>query len=197
MWKTRTVLSSAAILASLLPACAYAQRGLGDPAGVVRQGLTPELVTLSGKIAAIETQPCQKTTGGGVLGTHLVLSAKGGEKWDVDLGWAPAVAFLVEQLSVGRKVSVTAFRTDKMPEGRYVAKSVSFGGQTVSLRDDTLRPIWAGGRGAGWGGRTGAGYGGGRGPGGGRGWGGGRGPGWGPAYCPRYGWTQSPLQTDR
>jgi len=152
-------------------------------------------VALSGKLTAIETQPCEGGTGSGVIGTHIVLKTDEGAVLNIDLGWAKAVEPTVKQLAIGKTLEVTAFRTDKMPKGRYVAKSLTFDSKTVQLRDENLRPFWAGrgpgwygsendsiypigpgpGRGRGWDGRRGRGWGRGRG----RGWGGGRGHGWG------------------
>ncbi|MBN1912234.1 MAG: hypothetical protein JW818_21115 [Pirellulales bacterium] len=175
---------------------AYAQRGMGDPIGMAQRQVLPKLVSLSGKLAAIQTQPCKGGTGFGVVGTHIVLKTDEGKELMVDLGWAKAVEPIVKQLSVGKKINVIAFRTDKMPKGRYVAKSLSFDEKTEKLRDENLRPFWAGrvlnwngseknsvnpigpgpGRGRGW--RRGRGRG--------RGYGGGRGLGWGRGYGWQY-----------
>ena len=165
---------------ALLTPFAYAQRGMGDSTGVARQGIVPELVTVSCELLSIETHPCKKTTGHGVIGTHLKVKTEEGKALNIDLGWATGVEPVVKQLSVGQNLEVTAFRTEKMPVGQYVAKSLNFDGKTVQLRDESLRPIWAGGRAA-WGGSPGRG-----GYGRGRGWG--RGAGWNAGYCPRYGW---------
>jgi hypothetical protein len=166
------------LLAGALTPLAYGQKGMGDPTGVARQIPKPELVTFSGEIVAVETKPCEKTTGHGLVGTHILLKTEKGENLNVHLGWADAVAETAKQLAAGKKVEVTAFRTDKMPEGHHVAQTLKFDGKTVQLRDENLRPVWAGsgpqgsqqprgrgrghGRGLGWGWGGGAGYGGGR-----------------------------------
>ena len=177
MRSTLTSLVVVALLASTLTPLAYGQKGMGDPTGVARQIPKPEVKTLSGTVVAVETQPCEKTTGHGLIGTHILLKTEKGENLNVHLGWADAVVETAKQLAVGKKVEVTAFRTDKMSEGHYVAQTLTFDGKTVQLRDENLRPVWAGGprgpqqqlgrgraygRGFGRGWRAGAGYGNGR-----------------------------------
>ena len=163
-----------------------AQRGVGEPSGVARQAVKPEVVTFSGKLVEIKTGPCEKTTGRSPLGTHLILETADGKKLNIHLGPATAVADLVAKLSVGQSLTVKAFRTEKLPDGQFVAQTVTFGDNTIELRDQGLRPVWAqgnadagsagtavvpgrGGRGLGWGGGSGRGA----------GWGRGRGAGWG------------------
>jgi hypothetical protein len=92
------------------------------------------------------------------------------------LGPAAAVADLVAKLSVGQDLTVKAFRTEKLADGQYVAQTVTFGDNTVELRDQGLRPVWAqGSADAGIAGTAVVpGRGGHR-----RGWGRGRGAGWG------------------
>lgn len=214
MTRMRTGLLTVVVLWWALPTpLVYAQRGMGDSTGVARQEILPELVSLSGRLASVETHPCQKTTGRGVVGTHLKLETDEGEQVNVDLGWAAAVEPIVRQLSVGQEVKVVAFRTDKMPEKQYVAKSLTFGGKTMQLRDENLRPIWAGGRPAWYASKRRSGYEAGRGRGPGRGWahqrrwayergwgrgrrgGPGRGAGWG-WRCPRgrtRSWARPPI----
>ncbi len=130
----------------LLPfSAAYAQKGVGDPTGVVRQGLNPPLTTLSGKVVSIDTHPCENTTGYAPAGTHLIVEADDGTKYNVHIGPADAVASIVEPLTPGTPIEITAFRTSKLPENQYVATTlVPEDGKTVQLRDADLRPFWAG-----------------------------------------------------
>ena len=197
----RTGLASIAVVALLWGVAAppaYAQRGTGDPNGVARQAVQPKVVTLKGKVVRVETGPCENTTGQSNTGTHFVLKTANGEKLNVHLGPAAAVKDTADQLPAGLKVKVEAFRTEKMSENHYVARSLMFDGTTIELRDESLRPRWAGrnadargpqgrqwgagqGRGPRWGRGRGYGWGSGqgRGPGYGRGPGWGRGPGYG------------------
>ena len=139
-----TLLAAIALLSSTLAPLAYAQKGMGEPTGVARRAVKPELTSFAGNIVAVVTEPCEKTTGRGVVGTHVLLRTKKGRQRNVHLGWSVAVEDIASRLTVGKKVGVTAFRTEKMPEGHYVAQSLEFDGNTVQLRDENLRPFWAG-----------------------------------------------------
>ena len=176
MRKLATLVVIAAFLVGWTSATAYAQKGVGDRTGVARQSVRPEIVTLSGKLVEIDTGPCEMTTGPSTIGTHVILKTKGG-KLNVHLGPAAAVADTVKQLPVGQQVTVAAFRTEKMKANHYVARSLTFGKTTVELRDQTLRPVWAAGRGGGRGMGAGQGQGGQRGMGAGQGQGRGAGSG--------------------
>ncbi len=200
-WTSRivTLLGAVAALWSFGATQALAQKGMGEPVGVARQAVRPELVSLSGKVTAVESGPCKLTTGRAGIGTHVILATEDGGALNVHLGPQAAVATLAERLKPGSAVHLSAFRTDKMPEDHYVAKSLTLGEETIPLRDASLRPAWAAARGAGRVGLPGnaaAGFGTGRGtgraPGGGQGLGPrGLGPGQGnwPANwnCPRWG----------
>lgn len=153
---------------------AYAQRGVGDQVGVAQQGLHTSIVKIEGKLVSIETGPCEKTTGLAGVGTHLMLEDANGKAINLHLGDAGAVARYVRDLEIGDKVVADAFRTDKMAADHYVAVKVTVGDESFALRDESLRPSWAGQRRGGncpWGG---PGYG--RGYGGGYGYGAGYGP---------------------
>ncbi len=130
----------------LLPcSAAYAQKGIGDQIGVVRQGLTPPRTTLSGKVVSIDTHPCENTTGYALVGTHLIVEADDGKTYNIHIGPTDAVASIVEALTPGTPVEITAFRTSRLPENQYVATTlVPEDGETIQLRDANLRPFWAG-----------------------------------------------------
>ena len=121
---------------------AHAQRGVGDPAGVVRQSLEPEIVLLSGKIIEVQTGPCDATTGRSLTGAHVILESSDKEQYNVHLGPAEALARVVARLSVGQEIAVRAFRTEQMKENHYVAQTLTVGKTTVELRDASLRPAW-------------------------------------------------------
>ena len=147
--KTSITLSTLLVLAcGAFPLNAYAQKGMGEPTGVARQAVRPEIVTVSGKLVEIKTGPCEKTTGRSPIGSHILLESANGEKLNIHLGPAAAVADTVAKLSPGQEVTVKAFCTDKMPDRQYIAQSLTFGKTTVELRDSELRPVWAGGRNA-------------------------------------------------
>ena len=177
-----------------------AQRGMGEQSGVARQAVKPEVASFSGKVLEVKTEPCKMTTGRAYLGTHFTLETPEGGSLNIHLGPAVAVDFATKELSVGTQVTVKAFRTAKMPANHYTAQSLVLDGTEIQLRDESLRPVWAGGDGVGPGrpepqwprgvgrgqgrgyglgygysGGQGRGYGWGRGPGAGRGAGFGRG----------------------
>ena len=186
-----TFLVAGALLWGVVAPCAYAQRGMGEPAGVARQAVKPEVVTLSGKVLTVKTEPCKMTTGRAYIGTHFLLETPEGKELNIHLGPAAAVDYVTDQLSIGEKVTVDAFRTAKMPQNHYVAQSLAFDNTSIRLRDVSLRPLWARGNAVSprrgepqWGRDRGPGRGWGRGPGYGRGWG--RGYGWGRGSG--YGW---------
>ena len=144
MRHSRTVAIAAITLLAVAVPMAHAQKGVGDPTGVARQSVKPEIISLSGKIIEVKTGPCESTTGPSVSGTHLLLETVQKERLNVHLGPAEAVADTVASLSVGQKIAVKAFRTEKMKEKHYVAQTLTFE-TTVELRDAGLRPVWAGG----------------------------------------------------
>jgi predicted Fe-Mo cluster-binding NifX family protein len=94
----------------------------------------------------VKTEPCRATTGRSPLGTHLLLKTPDGETVNAHLGPAAAVEFLTKDLSRGMEVKLEAFRTTKTQMGQYIVRSLTFGDRTVELRDENLRPAWAGGR---------------------------------------------------
>ena len=191
------ILTGTAVWLGLFPPTAHAQRGAGEPAGIARQAVKPDVVSLTGKLVEIRTAPCEVTTGRSPYGTHLVMEVPDKGQLNVHLGPASAVADTVAKLPVGQGITVRAFRTDALKPDQYVAQALSFGSTSIELRDANLRPIWASG---GSGVRTdteisapagagrGPGYG--RGPGGGFGYGRGRGPGCGAGCCGGcWGWS--------
>ena len=143
-----TLLMAGGLLWGVLAPCTHAQRGMGEPTGVARQAVKPEATSLSGEVLAVETGPCKKTTGPADVGSHFLLKTHNGKELNIHLGPAAVVDYIVEQLSVGKKVTVDVFRTAKMPTNHYVAQSLTFDGTTIRLRDEDLRPFWAGGSGA-------------------------------------------------
>lgn len=191
-----------AVLAwGILAPQAHAQRGMGEQSGVARQAVKPEVVSFSGKVLEVKIEPCKMTTGRAYLGTHFILQTPEGGALNIHLGPPVAVDFATKELSVDAKVTVKAFRTTKMPENHYTAQSLVLDNTTIQLRDESLRPVWAGGgkvvparpgpqwpRGVGRGqGRGyGSGYDRGRSQGRGYGWSQGRGYGWGQGRG--YGW---------
>ncbi len=67
-----------------------------------------------------------------------MLETPDAEELNIHLGPGAAVDFIVNQLSIGKKVTVDAFRTARMTENHYVAQVVTFVGKSIRLRDATL-----------------------------------------------------------
>jgi len=124
-------------------ATAPGQRGMGDSMGVAQQRLKPRLVRMSGKLQEIRTHPCENTTGKAEIGTHLILKDKHGRELNIHLGPAPAVSETVKPLTVGTKLDLVGFRTDKMPPNQYVAKTLILDNHVIQLRGPDLRPYWS------------------------------------------------------
>jgi len=125
----------------------HAQRGTGDDEGVARQAALPEIVVLKGIIQEVESGPCENTTGRATIGTHVLIETSGGETLNVHLGPKEEVAQIAGPLEPDKPITIRAFRTERMAEHHYVAQVLKSGKQTVRLRDESLRPFWAGGRG--------------------------------------------------
>lgn len=133
-----------------------AQRGVGDATGVVRQAVQPETVELSGQVIEVKTEPCEQTTGPSLVGAHFFLKNSEGQTLNIHLGPASQVEFAIRELVPDRTVKVHGFRTEKMKEGHYVAQQITWDDHVLTLRDETLRPVWAAGA-AGGGPRAGSG----------------------------------------
>ena len=138
---------SLVIVCGMVVGTAWAQRGVGEPTGVAQQSEKPEVVSLSGKVLEVVTGPCENTTGPSSLGTHVLIKTENDQTLNIHLGPAARVEFLVKDLSAGTAVTIEGFRTEKMEENHYVAQTIVYGDRTVRLRDENLRPVWAGGRG--------------------------------------------------
>jgi len=143
-WKKAVIMVMAIVLLWGLVQPSWAQRGMGDASGVVQQGLRPEIVTLKGKVLRVITGPCAQSTGRFGIGTHFILQPEHGPEQNVHLGPAHLVQAAVRLLAQGEAVSVQAFRTEKMPPGHYNAITLTLDKQTICLRDQTLKPVWAG-----------------------------------------------------
>lgn len=132
------------LIAGIVTSPADAQKGIGDSTGVAQQMIKPEVLTFSGTITAVLTEPCKMTTGPSVEGTHLLLEMADGTQRNLHLGPTVSVERLTDPLVVGKEVTVQAFRTDKLPQDNYVAQIVTVDDQVIRFRDENLRPVWAG-----------------------------------------------------
>ena len=136
-----TISMTAALM--LLTTVALAQRGTGEDEGLARRGIQPEMKEISGRLTAIETGPCQRTTGREYIGTHLLVEAEDGRELNIHIGAASAVQSFVDQLRVGQQIDATVFRTDRLPPDHYVAQTLRAGEQVLEVRREDLSPFWA------------------------------------------------------
>lgn len=138
----KTLINSTFFSVAILIAFAgYAQKGSGEASGLSRQGVNPELVKLEGMIQAIEQGPCKYTTGKSTSGTHLILVTKD-RTLNIHLGPTSEVLDFVAN-SENAELSVTAFRTNRLPKDHYIAKEFVLNESNIVLRDDKLKPLWA------------------------------------------------------
>lgn len=144
----KKVVAMVALAVLMTPGTAsWGQRGVGDDQGVVRQAVEVQKTTIEGTIKEIVIERCENTTGPFGVGMHLLLTTGEKKQCNVHLGPAVFVRDLVEPLEVGQSVTVQAYRTQKMPAENFVAIMLQFNGVTLRLRDENLRPTWAGGQG--------------------------------------------------
>ena len=127
-------------------ATAPGQLGMGDNKGVAQQRVKPRLVRISGKLKDIKTRPCENTTGKAELGTHLILKDKHGQELNIHLGPSPSVSEAIKRLTVGTKLDLLGFRTEKIPPNHYVAKTLILANHLIQLRSSDLRPYWSNNR---------------------------------------------------
>lgn len=127
----------------LAGSAAHAQKGVGDPIGVARQGLEPALTSVSGVVQSVQTHPCENTTGRAVAGTHIMLGGDDGQEYNLHLGPADAVSALAKRLKPGTRIDVVVFRTARMSENHYVVTTLTHEGESVELRGAGLRPVWS------------------------------------------------------
>ena len=178
-----TLIAGMALSLGVILSGAFGQKGTNEPTGVARQADKPEVVSLSGTVLEVKTEPCKLTTGRADKGTHIVLQTGTDEKLEIHLGPEVDVEHVTKKIATDQNVAVKAFRTERLPESALIAQSVTVDGETLRLRDEELRPVWAGGVAAPKGRRQGR-WSAGMGPGGGAGFGcaacrGGNGPGQG------------------
>ena len=137
-----------ALLGGFVVPPAHAQKGMGDSTGMAQKAVKPEIVSFSGKILEVKTEPCKKTTGRASIGTHFLLETAEAKKLNIHLGPADVdvVADIAKKLKAGEQVAVKCFHTTKMEENHYVARLLVIGDESIQLRDEYLRPVWAGSR---------------------------------------------------
>lgn len=124
---------------------ALAQKGAGNFTGMGQEPEKPSVITITGELVEIKTGPCENTTGHAYIGTHLyVKSTDYGNLLNIHLGAAYALEVFIARLSAGDRVEMQVFRTELLKPDNYIATQISANEYTVVLRDENLRPFWAG-----------------------------------------------------
>ncbi|MEQ8471052.1 MAG: hypothetical protein RIC35_07700 [Marinoscillum sp.] len=127
----------------LLTMTGYSQKGVGESVGVSRQRLNTDVIELNGTVTRVEVEPCKYTTGKSVSSTHLMVETDNGTVLNIHLGSTTEVSEMVADIE-GKEIRLMAFRTNKLPEGHYIGKELSYNGKEIVLRDEALKPFWAG-----------------------------------------------------
>lgn len=124
----------------------FAQRGTGSQTGMARSRLEADLKSLTGTVEQIKIGPCEKTTGKSAQGVHLILQTSSQQTLNLHLGpeSADAVQNALKLIKKGSTISTEAFTTPQLQANAYIVKDLKINGETVSLRNDQLRPLWAG-----------------------------------------------------
>ncbi len=138
---TRMVMIYAFMLS--MSVSAAPQRGAGQGPGMARQFDPPPLQTILGTVEEIQMIPSPMIPPGR-LGLHLEVRDRAGRLMDLHMGPAAALSRLSRQLEPGERIRARVYKADWMPRRSYVVQQISFGGETFSLRDEQLRPFWAG-----------------------------------------------------
>lgn len=120
------------------------QKGLGDDTGIARSGERPPLTVVDGVVKEIDKGICEKTTGCGQYGAHAIVTTDDARTLNIHLGPVGELGQVLDRLQPNTKVKMKVFRTTRMKADQFVAKEIQVNGETQTLRDDSLRPVWAG-----------------------------------------------------
>ena len=123
----------------------FAQKGIGSQTGLGQESEKPVIIAITGELMGMKTGPCENTTGDAYIGTHLFVKKTGTENLlNIHLGAAYAMESMISRLSIGHMIEMQVFRTEAMEADHYIAKQITANGYTMQLRDENLRPFWAG-----------------------------------------------------
>ncbi len=148
MKSARYIITAMGVALLVAGSPAFAQRGAGQPEGVVRQGIATERTDISGTLVDIKEGPCEHTTGRAYIGMHYFLRTADGTVANVHLGPAESMKDMGLPTELGKTVTARTFRTENLKDHNYVAIEVTVDDETYVLRDADLKPLWSfGGRG--------------------------------------------------
>ena len=136
------IFSTTLLVAPAAPAQAQPGRGGGGPGAYDRVYDPTKVETVRGTITAIDRRTAWRP---GRMGIHLtVKTAK--ETLPVHLGPAWFIDNLEPPLAVGQAITVKGSRVSFGGKPAIIAASIDRGAETVTLRDEAGRPVWAGWR---------------------------------------------------
>lgn len=121
----------------------FGQRGTGEERGIAAREDKPAVHQFEGELVALKIAPCEHTTGRSEIGLHALIETEEGRR-NVHLGPAAHVLRRARQVPFGEPLTIEAFETDRLPEGHRIARAIHHDNGVVRLRDESLRPIWAG-----------------------------------------------------
>lgn len=134
----------------ILQTPAFAQRGMGDAEGVARSQEVVQKISGTAVVQEVAVEECTQTTGRYPVGIHLLAENSDGESLNLHLGPEPVLRKITRQIEEGTEISFKAFRTTQLPENNFIVEVIGFNGKQLTLRDESLRPRWAGQRGRRW-----------------------------------------------
>ncbi|NER17414.1 hypothetical protein [Spongiivirga citrea] len=140
--KTRIKLIGFALL-MIVATTGYAQKGVGEKKGMCNQGINAEVVELKGEVTSLEEGPCEYTSGRSLSGTHLFIKTADKKTLNIHLGPTVEVSKFVTDVK-GKSIIVKGFRTEMLPAEHYIAKQLIINDKLTVLRDEKLKPFWAG-----------------------------------------------------
>ncbi|MFP2995105.1 hypothetical protein ABN763_04310 [Spongiivirga sp. MCCC 1A20706] len=131
------------VLLVLSTTIVFAQKSVGEKQGMCKQGTNPEIIELKGVVTELKKGPCEYTTGRSLSGTHLFLTTADNKTLNIHLGPTSEVSKFVTDIK-GKNIVVKGFRTEMLPEEHYIAKQLVIDDQVTILRNEKLKPFWAG-----------------------------------------------------
>lgn len=125
----------------LLGSSAFAQRGQGRQGGRIYNPNTE--ATITGTVDAVEHVTPPRGGGRSPGGVHVTLKT-GTESIEVHLGPAAYLKSKHFDIEKGDTLKIVGSRVTLDGQPALIARTVTMGDQTVTLRDESGRPMWAG-----------------------------------------------------
>jgi hypothetical protein len=121
-----------------------AQKGTGSLTGLARQSGDPEILKVSCTLKEVASGPCAFTTGRSNSGTHLIVITDDRYELNIHLGPTSEVVYIVKNLVPGQKIQCKVFKSPELPDDNLIAVELETDNSFYMLRDQHLRPVWAG-----------------------------------------------------